>query len=73
MRERERLKARERRAALAGTEKSEEKVLNSMFQPCEDMMLKSVEGKEDHSKKNTFGVGAHSAEQRQTRVDQGYR
>ena len=73
MRERERLKARERRAALAGTEKSEEKVLNSMFQPCEDMMPKSVEGKQDPSKKNTFGVGVHSAEQRQTRADLGYR
>ena len=46
MRVRERLKARERRAAVAGTEKSEEKVLNSMFQPCEDMP-KSVEGKQE--------------------------
>ena len=46
MRDRERLKARERRAAVAGTEKSEEKVLNSMFQPCEDMP-KSVEGKQE--------------------------
>ena len=72
MRDRERLKARERRAAVAGTEKSEEKVLNSMFQPCEDMMPKSVEGKQDHSKRNTFGVEDFSW-QRQTRVDQGYR
>ena len=71
MRDRERLKARERRAAVAGTEKSEEKVLNSMFQPCEDTS-KSVEKKLGPSKTNTFGVGAHS-EQRQTRVDQGYR
>ena len=71
MRERERLKARERRAALAGNEKSEEKVLNSMFQPCEDTS-KSVEGKQDHSKRNTFGVEDFSG-QRQTRVDQGYR
>ena len=71
MRERERLKARERRAALAGTEKSEEKVLNSMFQPCEDTS-KSVEEEQDHSKKNTFGVGDFSG-QTQTRVDQGYR
>ena len=71
MRDRERLKARERRAAVAGTEKSEEKVLNSMFQPCEGMS-KSAEEEQDHSKKNTFGVGDFSG-QRQTRVDQGYR